>query len=297
MRRDRDKVFCRRCRAEPDVVITVRNTVFSKMERQFANVSRNATAFALPFFGANKRFLFNNAFNRSNQGSARMEAQAPVAQVKKPARMPAIIRPMVPSEKLKTFVDDRAMPRSEVLKTLVAYVRERELQDPMNKTMVLCDERLGDLLGVEKCTILQISKHITKHLKKPEDVGGRYVQEAAVIEKEYLDNYVQKEKGPKSKRKSGSDKERSERDRAAGARLFKPVTLSRELAALCGGRSEMPRQEIIKAVWDYIKSNNLKGPPGQPVRCDAAMQKVFGAPTVTVQGVMKGISAHVTKKN
>jgi len=39
--------------------------------------------------------------------------------------------------------------------------------------------------------------------------------------------------------------------------LMKPVKLKRELAALLGA-TELPRTEVTKKLWDYIKANKLQ---------------------------------------
>lgn len=203
--------------------------------------------------------------------------------------MPAILRPVVPSQLLKNFVEDRAQRRSDVLKSLSEYIRQQGLQDPSNKQIVHCDEKLRELLGVETCTMLQLSKHISPHLQKPADVGGRYLDEAHELEEAY---FVE----AKAKGKDTTKPKRRASGREAGKGLFKPMLLSDDLARLCGGQKEMPRQEILKAVWSYIRENKLKGSPGTPVQCDDAMKSVFGSSTVTVQGIMKGIGPHLTKK-
>lgn len=44
---------------------------------------------------------------------------------------------------------------------------------------------------------------------------------------------------------------------AEAKRLMKPVKLKNELAALLGA-AELPRTEITKKLWDYIKANKLQ---------------------------------------
>lgn len=211
-------------------------------------------------------------------------------------RMPAIIRPMVPSEQLKQFVGDHVQPRSDVLRVLNQYVKEHNLQDPRDKRMVVCDDKLRDLLGVEKCTILALSKYVTPHLLKPEDVGGRYVREAEQIEEKYLEEKADAK--PKQESNSGRRRRKAigEEDKQQGRRLFKPVLLSDELSAVCRGQKEMSRQQVVKAVWEYIRLNNLNANPGEPIRCDYLLKRVFNSDTVSVTAIMKGIGMHLTKK-
>lgn len=220
----------------------------------------------------------------------------------KPKRMPAIIRPMVPSAELLQFVEDKAQPRSTMLKLLSSYVKKHNLQDPNDMRMVLCDAKLKKLFGVEKCTILEMSKYITPHLKKPELMGGRYVEEANRVEEEYLKKKEIEEadriaSGLPTKKKKRTRKVSAEaaKDRKEGRKLFKPVILSPELAAICR-KEEMPRQEIVKAVWEYIRLNNLQGKPGQPIKCDFLLRKVYDADEIDVRSIMKGIAKHVTNK-
>lgn len=216
-------------------------------------------------------------------------------------RVPAVMRPMVPSQELQKFVGDRALPRAEVLKSLSQYVKKHELQDPSNRRIVHCDERLRSLFGVDKCTILEMSKYISPHLDKPEVVGGKYVVEAEQLEEQYLANLVEKaadksEASKSKKRGKALRKQLASMDKEQGRRLFKPVILSPELSAICRGKKEMPRPDILKAVWDYIRLNNLNSTQGEPIKCDFLLQKVFGVDRISSTDIMKGISKHVTKK-
>merc|ERR1712224_971255 len=54
-----------------------------------------------------------------------------------------------------------------------------------------------------------------------------------------------------------------------GVGLFAPKTLSPALAAICGGKS-MPRTEVTKKIWVYIKKNN-----GRIIKPDATLKAVF----------------------
>jgi chromatin remodeling complex protein RSC6 len=64
--------------------------------------------------------------------------------------------------------------------------------------------------------------------------------------------------------------------------LKKPVKLKADMAEFCGA-SELPRTEITKKLWDYIKANKLQtktenGKPenaGRFVVADAKLLKVF----------------------
>lgn len=64
--------------------------------------------------------------------------------------------------------------------------------------------------------------------------------------------------------------------------LKKPVQLQEELAAMLGAK-ELPRTEITKKLWDYIKSNGLQtktenGTPenaGKYIVADATLLPIF----------------------
>jgi len=57
---------------------------------------------------------------------------------------------------------------------------------------------------------------------------------------------------------------------------MKPVQPSEELSAIVGDEP-LPRTEVTKKVWDYIKKNNLQDPKNKRmINGDEALQKVFG---------------------
>ncbi len=62
-------------------------------------------------------------------------------------------------------------------------------------------------------------------------------------------------------------------------RALKP---SAELAAVIGS-NPMPRTEVVKLMWDYIKSNNLQNPKNKRnILADAKLKAVFGKDEVTM---------------
>ena len=58
----------------------------------------------------------------------------------------------------------------------------------------------------------------------------------------------------------------------AGKGIFAPKTLSPELAAICGAKS-LPRTEVTKKIWGYIKSHKLN--EGRIIKPDSALKAVF----------------------
>jgi chromatin remodeling complex protein RSC6 len=57
-----------------------------------------------------------------------------------------------------------------------------------------------------------------------------------------------------------------------GIGLFATKTLSADLAAICG-KNKMPRTEVTKAIWVYIKKNKLS--KGRTITPDAKLKKVL----------------------
>jgi len=56
--------------------------------------------------------------------------------------------------------------------------------------------------------------------------------------------------------------------------LFAPWNLSESLAAICGGK-KMPRTEVTKKLWVYIKAKKLNN--GRIITPDEKLKKIFPA--------------------
>ncbi|OGY32342.1 MAG: hypothetical protein A3C02_04345 [Candidatus Andersenbacteria bacterium RIFCSPHIGHO2_02_FULL_45_11] len=81
----------------------------------------------------------------------------------------------------------------------------------------------------------------------------------------------------------------------ANAAFMKPMTISADLAAVVG-TGPMPRSEVVKKLWEYIKSNNLQDPANKrDIVADAALKKVFGGKDkVNMFEMTKLVSAHLS---
>lgn len=81
----------------------------------------------------------------------------------------------------------------------------------------------------------------------------------------------------------------------ANAAFMKPMTISADLAAVVG-TGPMPRSEVVKKLWEYIKSNNLQDPANKRnINADENLKKVFGGKEVVNMFEMtKLVSAHLS---
>ncbi len=76
---------------------------------------------------------------------------------------------------------------------------------------------------------------------------------------------------------------------------MKPMTVSPELAAIVG-KGPMPRSEVVKKIWVYIKKNDLQDPKNKRnIVADADLKKVFGGKDVVNMFEMtKLVSKHLS---
>jgi len=79
------------------------------------------------------------------------------------------------------------------------------------------------------------------------------------------------------------------------AALSKPMNVSSELEAVIG-KGPMPRSEVTKKIWDYIKKNGLQNPANKRnILADDKLKPVFGGKKeVTMFEMTKLVSAHLS---
>jgi len=77
--------------------------------------------------------------------------------------------------------------------------------------------------------------------------------------------------------------------------FMKPLTVSSELAVVVG-KGPMPRSEVVKKLWSYIKKNGLQDPKNKRnINADANLKAVFGGKSVVNMFEMtKLVSKHLS---
>ena len=81
----------------------------------------------------------------------------------------------------------------------------------------------------------------------------------------------------------------------ANSAFMKPMNVSAELAAVVG-KGPMPRSEVVKKLWVYIKKNNLQDQANKRnINADASLKVVFGGKAVVNMFEMtKLVSKHLS---
>lgn len=82
--------------------------------------------------------------------------------------------------------------------------------------------------------------------------------------------------------------------RALNPALSKPLNLSAELEAVVG-KGPMPRTEVVKKLWEYIKKHGLQDQKNKRnINADEKLKVVFsGKGTVSMFEMTKLVSAHL----
>ncbi|KAL0535893.1 hypothetical protein IC582_024822 [Cucumis melo] len=205
------------------------------------------------------------------------------------------------SPQLQEFIGATEMARTEVVKQLWNHIRENNLQDPSNRRNILCDEPLKALFGVNSINMFQMNKALSKHIWPLESID---VIPAKSSQKEKQ----QKEKQPKEKPQKKRQKQGKEEDSDDSAREDKrqkkgksgflaPLPLSDALVAFLGtGEDALPRSDVVKRMWDYIKQNNLQDPSDKRrIICDERLKELFDVDSFNGFTVSKLLATHFIK--
>jgi chromatin remodeling complex protein RSC6 len=83
--------------------------------------------------------------------------------------------------------------------------------------------------------------------------------------------------------------------RKPNAAFMKPLTPSDALAVVVGAKP-LPRTQVVKKLWVYIKKNDLQDPKNRrDIVADAALKKVFGGKAkVSMFEMTKLVSKHLS---
>lgn len=84
-------------------------------------------------------------------------------------------------------------------------------------------------------------------------------------------------------------------EKKVNSAFMKPMNISEELAAIVG-KGPMPRSDVVKKLWVYIKGHNLQDEKNKRnINADENLKKVFGGKAVVNMFEMtKLVSKHLS---
>ncbi|EFJ21177.1 hypothetical protein SELMODRAFT_176439 [Selaginella moellendorffii] len=178
------------------------------------------------------------------------------------------------SPELQAIIGEESLPRTQVVKQLWVYIRAHNLQDPENKRNIICDDPLRELFGTDQTDMFQMNKLLSKHIWTITEEGecfGFCASQNGDHKDCFLDCAGAEDSEPKTKRQ----KKDSGKGKASG--FLVPSPISDALQKFFGtGESEVTRSEVVKRIWDYIRSNQLQDPTDKKkILCDNKLQELF----------------------
>ncbi len=101
-------------------------------------------------------------------------------------------------------------------------------------------------------------------------------------------------KAPKKAAKKAA-KPKAKTKRKPNPAFMKPLTIGEALHPIVGSKP-MPRTEVVKKLWEYIRKNKLQdAKEKRNINADANLQKVFGGKkTVSMFEMTKHVSKHLS---
>ena len=100
-----------------------------------------------------------------------------------------------------------------------------------------------------------------------------------------------KKAAPKKAAKKAAPKKKSARK--PNAAFMAPLTPSATLGEVVGTKP-LPRTEVVKKIWDYIKKNNLQDKKNRRmINADAKLKPIFGKDQISMFELAKVVNKHV----
>ncbi|KXZ54052.1 hypothetical protein GPECTOR_5g160 [Gonium pectorale] len=190
------------------------------------------------------------------------------------------------SEPLAKFLGEESLPRTQVVKRLWEYIKEKNLQDPKDKRKILLDDKLKTIF-TSPLTMFTMNTQLSKHCKTNDAVDDdrpakRSAQKSSKAE-------------PKSKRAKGADGEGEGEGAKKPNGFTKQLRLTPEMAEWTA-RETMSRPELTAFFWSYVKQHNLQDPSNkQFILCDESLKKLTGEDRISGFGHIKHLAKHFLK--
>merc|ERR1711937_611223 len=100
---------------------------------------------------------------------------------------------------------------------------------------------------------------------------------------------VKRAAGKKAKKVAG--KARALAMKKKGVGIFAAKVLSLALVIICGGK-KMPRTEVTKKIWAYIKKNKLND--GRTIKPDSTLKAIFPVASIDMLKMAGYVSKHLS---
>ncbi|KAB5561262.1 hypothetical protein DKX38_006219 [Salix brachista] len=206
------------------------------------------------------------------------------------------------SPQLQAVVGVPELARTEVVKKLWAYIREKNLQDPKNRKNIKCDEALRAVFCVNLIDMFQMNKALSKHiwpLTGEDEVEVFLMSECNFILKisplkimrwftEVDDMRLFVISGP---RLILGNVDENVKKRGGG--FTKLCSLSPQLQEFVGA-PELARTGVVKKLWAYIREMNLQDPKNKRnIICDESLRALFNVDSIDMFQMNKALSKHI----
>jgi len=191
------------------------------------------------------------------------------------------------SDELAEFLGKgKEMARTEVVKSLWAYIKAQDLQNPKDRREIILDDKMKNLFHVDRFTMFTMNKYVGSHIHPFTPVDLNSLSENSKKKKE------EAEKRRQAKKEAKKD---GKKPRKRGVQA--PWRLSEELASIVG-KEILPRPQVTKELWAYIKKHDLQKPGDRrKIICNEALKSIMdGNEEVTMFSMNKYITPHLVEK-
>ena len=149
--------------------------------------------------------------------------------------------------------------------------------------------------AAKKATKKKVAKKATKKKAAKKATKKKVAKKATkkkAAKKKVAKKATKKKVAKKATKKKVAKKKTKRKPNAA---FMKPLTPSKELAEVVGSKP-LPRTEVVKKLWEYIKKNNLQDAKNRRnINADAKLKPVFGGKkTVSMFEMTKLVSKHLS---
>ena len=138
-------------------------------------------------------------------------------------------------------------------------------------------------------------KAVKRKTAKKKKTKKRATKKKTVRKKKKTKKKVKKKAKKKVKKKATRKKKKKTRKkRKPNPAFMKPLTPSSALGAVIGSKP-LPRTQVIKKMWDYIKKNGLQDKTNRRnINADDKLRKVFGRNQVSMFEMAKILNKHLS---